>query len=96
MRRNSSDGAHHNYVSTKQTVAQSARQRSVGHEKYNAAPHARAPTKSEVKAAQAQARGAALPLRTVALTALVACLFVASCIYWIVVGLMPPAAAPTK
>jgi uncharacterized membrane protein YdbT with pleckstrin-like domain len=68
------------------------RQRAVGHERYNSQQHKHAPTKSEVRR-QADASAAAPRLRTVVATAVVAALFFASCIYWIVIGLMPPAAA---
>lgn len=89
--RRSSDGTHHNPVSGNQANAQGARQRAAAkHEKYAHEPHGRAPSKSEIRK-EVEARAAPLRVSTVFATAIVAALFVASCIYWIVVILMPPA-----
>ncbi|GBF95380.1 hypothetical protein Rsub_07808 [Raphidocelis subcapitata] len=75
--------------------AQEVRQRAVGHERYVAQRRTgRAPTRSEVAREADALRAARLPRRTAVAVVVVAALFCASCLYWIVVGLMP-SAAPT-
>lgn len=99
-RRSSSDGAHHNLVSTKETAAAASTRARSGHERFSAAHAHSAPqprvTRAQAAREAAAARGNRLGVPAQLAAALVGTLFVAACVYWIVVGLLPPVALTTK
>lgn len=80
-------------MSGRQTRAAASRQSASGHERRVSEDRGRrGPTKAEAarQAAAARAAAAPLPAGTLALSWVAAALFLASCVYWLVVFLLPP------